>query len=229
MRSEFALLSALLVPPRCMVCASSCRSASPTCDRCRVELARAERGRPRRLDPSSLDSLSAAYEYEGVARAAVHALKFSGRVALAELMGEMLFERAPGTLNADCVIVPVPSHPANRRKRGFDQARLLADALSKATGAPIADCLMRHGLRGAQTEMGRAGRLAIPVGEFAIGPAAGRHCDADPLAEFPTNVVVCDDVATTTCTLEACASAIRERCKVQTIHGLTFASASALH
>lgn len=210
-----------------MVCANSCGSARSVCVSCSYAFEHAERGRPRRLDRSCLDSLVAAYEYEGVARDAVHALKFGGRVALADLMGEMLLDRAPRMLSdADCVLVPVPSHPANRRRRGFDQARLLATALSKSTGVPVVDCLARQGLRGAQTGMGRAGRLALPTGEFTVRPAAGRHRKADPLAEFPTNVVVCDDVATTTCTLEACASAIRERCNVQTLHGLTFASAS---
>lgn len=211
-----------------MVCGDGCETDLRVCPVCRIGLERAEQGRPRRRVRSQLDSLSAAFEYEGVARAAVRSLKYDGRVALAEEMARLMIGRAQSSIDfTRCVLVPVPSHPDNRRRRGFDQAVLIARALSSATGVPLAECLERRGLRGTQTGLGRAARLAVPEGEFIVGRHSSRHRGADPLADFPTNVVVCDDVTTTTCTLEACASAIRERCEVQTIHGLTFASASA--
>jgi predicted amidophosphoribosyltransferase len=94
-------------------------------------------------------------------------------------------------------LVPVPLHPARRRKRGFNQAEWLADALGRRTGLAVRDCLRRGGSNLRQVGRDRAARLAGPAGSVtARGPV-------------PRRAVLVDDVMTTGATLRACAAALR--------------------
>ena len=139
--------------------------------------------------------------YEGPARALVRGLKFRGAVALADAMAAQMAANAPPGLLAEAVLVPVPLHPRRHRRRGFNQAGLLAAALGRRTGLPVADCLERRGAGG--TQVGRAShdRRAGPAG--LVGTRAGEAGGA------PARAVLVDDVVTTGGTLAACAGALR--------------------
>ena len=73
------------------------------------------------------------------AASAIYRFKYGGRREYAETLGremaremkELLEDWQPDGL------VPVPLHPRRRRKRGYNQAQLLADALGKALGLPV--------------------------------------------------------------------------------------------
>jgi predicted amidophosphoribosyltransferase len=142
----------------------------------------------------------APFAYEGTAKALVGALKFAGALPVAGLMAAQLAANAPpGLLRPGVTLVPVPTHPARRRRRGFDQALVLAAALGTRTGLPVASCLRRRGaatrqLGADRDERRAAGRLVIE----AIRPP-------------PSRCVLVDDVHTTGATLDACARALRAR------------------
>lgn len=222
-----ARATALIAPPRCMLCARGCAADCNLCDRCECGLQVAPPGVDLARTTSALDRIFAAHDYSGLAQDAIKALKYAGRTRMAATIAELIAPRLPEDLIApNCVLVPVPAHPSNERARGFNQSLLIANALGRLIDAPVLDCLIRKGGGRPQSQLSRDERLRLPVGEFALDPRRVRHARGESLAEFPTNVVVCDDVTTTTCTLEECASAIRERHSVQTIHGLAFASAS---
>jgi predicted amidophosphoribosyltransferase len=142
-----------------------------------------------------LDEVWSAAPYEGVARRLVGALKFGARLALAEEAAELMAGRVPPDL-LEGTIVPVPSAPLRRRRRGFDPAEALAAALAKRTGLPLVPCLARS-QSPRQVGRRRAERLADPPRVRAVSPA-------------PTNALVVDDVATTGATLAACAEALRD-------------------
>jgi ComF family protein len=147
--------------------------------------------------------------YEGPARELVRALKFRGAVALADAMAAQIAANAPPALLGEAaqpngarpVLVPVPLHPRRLRARGFNQARLLAEALARRTGLAIADCLERLGAEGTQVGRGRRERRAGPAGRLRM--RAGGATAAPPRA------VLVDDVVTTGGTLAACAAALR--------------------
>ena len=95
-------------------------------------------------------------------------------------------------------LVPVPLHPRRLRKRGFNQAELLAAAVSRRTGLAVDACLERAGPSATQVGRDRSERLVAPAG--TVGIRAG--------AVLPRNAILVDDVGTTGGTLGACAAAL---------------------
>jgi ComF family protein len=161
----------------------------PLCDRCRRML--------RFLAaPSPGVPVWAALEYEGPARAIVGALKFRGALGLAEPMAALMVAAAPvERLRGE--LVPVPLHAARRRRRGYNQAERLAQALGRRTGLAVVDCLSRGGANLRQVGRDRTARLAGPSGSISAG------------TPVPESAVLVDDVMTTGATLAACAAALR--------------------
>lgn len=201
MRSAVLLRAfGLIAPPLCAGCSLPCAPTQWVCPGCSRELELLRRSIP----ADSAGPPQAAFEYRGVARRLVTALKFEGAVALAGEMAEAMLGALPECPARGDVLVPAPAHPRHQRRRGFNHARLLADALAERSGASVVDCLRRDGSRPPQSELDRAGRLAMPRGAI--------DCEPRQLERIvQTNVVVCDDVTTTGVTLELCAQAIRDR------------------
>jgi len=169
------------------------RSGAPLCARCRRAL--------RWLGPKP--ALVAGVEvwapvaYDGPARDLVRALKFRSAARVADAMAAPIAAGAPPALNAPgATLVPVPLHPARRRRRGFDQAALLAGALGRRAGLPVCRCLVRRGPAGTQVGRGRAARMDALEGAVGLG------------AEPPARPVLVDDVVTTGATVAACSRAL---------------------
>lgn len=213
---------ALVVPPRCSICAESCAATAAICADCRDALARAPLG-------SQSPARRSAFDYSGIARDAVRALKFGSRPALAGELARLTAARLPPAWGAGAVLVPVPAHPASRRARGYNQAQLLARELARTWGVPLVDCLRRASAGAPQSSLSRAQRLAMPRDAIRIKSGAYRQVGGRTSAQFPTNVLLCDDVVTTGVTLEVCADVLRESRPDLTlqIRAVTFASTGA--
>jgi len=100
------------------------------------------------------------------------------------------------------ILVPVPLTRARLRERGFNQADLLARALSRRTGWPT-DCLLRRERGGpALARLGRRERARVAERAYSVNPDLPRALALHP------EVLIVDDVVTTGATGVACAEAL---------------------
>jgi ComF family protein len=187
-------LASLLAPPVCAGCGGHAGAAEPLCAACRLEL----RWLDRAVEIAGL-TVFAPVAYEGPARAMVHALKFRGATLAAGTMAAQIAAAAPAGVLARGVLVPVPLHPRRLRRRGFNQAGLLASALGDRTGLRVADCLRRDGSARTQVGRDRAERLTGVQDAIAVRARS----------LLPRQAIVVDDVVTTGATLAACGDALR--------------------
>ena len=204
-----ACLLSLLAPPLCVCCGSAAPLHQPLCRACLGDLRWLSFEQP----PGAGVPVWAAVSYEGPARALVRALKFRGAVGLVDAMAAQMAANAPPGLLEGRSLVPVPLHPARRRRRGFNQAEQLAVRLARRAGLALSDCLERSagGARSSQVGRGREERLRAVEG---IRLRAG--------AAVPLRVLLVDDVVTTGSTLAACAAAL-ERAGVREVGAVVYA------
>lgn len=151
-------------------------------------------------DPPPHDGIRAAVAYGEVARGVALKLKYSGRLACAATMARAMARLMPE--GAD-LLVPVPLHRWRLWSRGYNQAGLIAAALARVHGVPLAPDLLRRVkatpvLRG----LGARARAKAVAGAFALAP------DARAMLAGRT-VVLVDDVHTSGATANACARLLK--------------------
>ncbi|MBI5200794.1 MAG: ComF family protein [Elusimicrobia bacterium] len=195
-------LPRLIQGPLCGACLSSVRMLSERlCARCgaphakREDLCRRCRGRL-----FAVDAIRAAFSYRAPVRELLHSFKYRGRLdagrALADWMAGRF--RRHRELAGARAIIPVPLHPRRLRERGFNQAELLAAAVSRASRLPCLPGLVRTRRTRAQWGLSRDSRLKNLEGAFEWqGPPP------------PDSVLLIDDVCTSGGTLEACGLALQ--------------------
>jgi ComF family protein len=155
--------------------------------------------------PAPLLQLEWCAPFGGLVRRALHELKYSGETRLASPLGEAIARRWRRVAVGGDVLVPVPVHAERARRRGYDQAELIARAAAHELALPCAPILERARATTAQFDLDRATRATNVRGAFRLRPQpAGRAPGrAQPLAG--RWIVLVDDVVTTGATLSACA------------------------
>ena len=140
--------------------------------------------------------MRAAFLLESPARELVHALKYQGWRSVGEFMGAEMGRRAGVAVrNADWV-VPIPTSARNLRRRGYNQAEVIASALSSATGIRLLPCLERRRQEGTQTALNPMQRRANVSGAFVLTEVCGDMVRG-------RRILLVDDVITTGATILA--------------------------
>jgi ComF family protein len=150
----------------------------------------------------------------------MHRLKYAGLTGLASLAAEPMertFYEAPGVWRDAWGLVPIPLHAVRRRERGFNQAELLAAALSARVGLPVRPLLRRRSPTARQVGLTAAERRRNVSGAFDVPSGLASSCRNRCL-------ILVDDVLTTGATLDAAARALA-RAGADPVLGLTAARA----
>lgn len=215
-----------LLPPRCLSCGTPverqgglCAAcwgtltfiAQPCCARCGLPFEYALEGESAdaalcgacMADPPEFHRARAALVYDDGSRPLVLGFKHGDRLHAADAFGAWM-ARAGAELLADAdLLAPVPLHRWRLFRRRYNQAALLAYAVGRRIGRPVApDLLTRARATRSQGGLGRKERHRNVKGAFA--PARGAEAKVRD-----KRIVLVDDVLTTGATLEECARVLR--------------------
>jgi ComF family protein len=130
----------------------------------------------------------------------VHALKYEGWPELAHVMGRELARIRLPQEDRSSLVVPVPTTSGRRRRRGYNQAELLAESFALSTGRRIRRALVRGSEGRSQTALTPAERRENVRGVFGPSAAEGDVAGA--------RVLLVDDVLTTGATASEAATAL---------------------
>lgn len=188
----------LLFPPKCPFCGKLLERGTLLCPECGKSLpwlTEAEAEKAVELTEGCVSPL----RYEGIVREGIHGFKFHGKSARSRAFGVLIAQCVHDHgLTADLVSWP-PLSKKRLRQRGYDQARLLAEAVGKELGLPVLRTLDKED-RPAQSGLeGEGERRANLLGAYsAHSPEAFRG----------KTILLIDDVVTTGATLSECAKTL---------------------
>ncbi|MDO4521899.1 MAG: ComF family protein [Eubacteriales bacterium] len=140
-------------------------------------------------------------------REAIHRIKYSGKREYLEVFGQLLTDRMGeqiGRWNPQAVLA-VPMHRLARKKRGFNQAEVLAQKVSEETGIPTALALIKTRRTGEQKSLGRQERRRNLRAAFSVKRDFLEESDQLPWSR----VLLVDDVYTTGSTVDAVSDVLR--------------------
>ena len=171
-----------------------------------------------------LDGFVSFWEYEGVIRELIHAIKYQGtHDAVRELAekGKELMESDLHRFRSflefvareDTAISFVPMHRSKERRRGFNQAQFIAQELGTVFSKTAHSFLEKIKDTLSQTDLTREQRLQNIRGSFAYSTW---------LRNQITQVVLVDDVWTTGATMRECCR-ILKKAGVEKVWGFTLA------
>ena len=210
----------VLLPPHCLTCdgpvgtpgqlCAACfgRTAfitAPLCDACGVPFEAVGQGglggacEGCRLHPPAWGAARAALRYDDQARRILMPFKYGDRVEVARALAPHMARAGGALLRQADLLVPVPLHRRRLLSRRYNQAALLAQALSRLSGRPaVLDGLRRVRATASLGQRTAAQRRAELSGAFQVRASrAGILRDA--------RVLLVDDVLTSGATAEACA------------------------
>ncbi len=190
----------LLYPPKCPFC-GKVQETRGICPACRKALPWTEGDQGLKTLPGGT-VCAAPLWYEDLAREGLLRFKFQGASAAAEPLGELIAQCAAERFSGEFDVVTwVPVSRRRLRKRGYDQARLLAEGACRVWGVKPERLLRKTLDNPAQSGLQEAAaRRANVLGVY--------EAEAEKLRG--RRVLLVDDICTTGATLAECARTLRD-------------------
>jgi len=190
----------LLFPPKCVFCSRVLNKTDDDwCDRCTESLPFADNNG--RQDGDIFDFCISPLYYTGVVRRSILRYKFNGASHYADIYGKVLAECILECPDVKYDIISwVPLSNKRERKRGYDQAKLLATQTASELGESAVETLKKTVDVQAQSELGdKNERKANISGAFSAS-------NTDFIKG--KRILLIDDIVTTCSTLDECAGVL---------------------
>ena len=190
----------LFYPPRCAFCRRLLPdSEDGVCKRCLNTLPRTPAGSTR--DVKNTEFCVAPLLYEGTVRDSLLRYKFGGVTAYGHVYADFLAKCIDENGISCDIITWVPLSRKRLRRRGYDQARILAEETAKKLGLPCEKLLEKRVDNRPQSTVGDA--------EKRRANAKGVYVCPDPDKLKGRRVLLIDDIVTTGSTIAECASILK--------------------
>lgn len=197
----------LPAPPVCAFCQAKKTDLEAECENCKNER---ERLRCRTMK----DGAYACFYYDGIVKDMVHRYKYQRNEFLCEAIADEIAERiGKNGITADYITF-IPLHRSKRRKRGFDQAKAVADTLAELTGIPAVRLLVRVRRTKTQASLSPERRKQNVKNAFRVHNCGVKYKDSV--------IILIDDVYTTGATMAAAREAL-EKGGIKSVTPITFA------
>lgn len=217
MRNQWTKFSQALFPPSCVLCGATGHGGQDICPACTQDLPRSRNNCVRcgiPLASTNLDALCgqclqrpppfervlSPYLYESPMDHLIQQFKYSGRLEMARLLGQLMAQwLAPRLDTLPEEIIPVPLHRRRLRERGFNQALELARPLARQFSLPLnTQACQRTRFTTPQFGLSAKERAKNVKNAFQVEGPIGKH------------VALVDDVMTTGQTVSELAKVLRQ-------------------
>lgn len=230
----FDFIAQLLYPKRCVRCG---KRGDYICDTCFAGIAFLEHQlcgvcqkgsidgmtHPKCRTRYGIDGIFSAIKYKGIVKKLLYQFKYPPYLSdLKGILGRLLYEGVIQeeafvkiSLDTRVFIVPVPLHTARERKRGYNQAELLARDFSYRLKTPFLSVLERSKMTKPQFDLRKEERIRNVIDAFSVKENFKRRLSG-------ATVILIDDITTTGATLRECAKVLKKS-GVKKVIGTTLA------
>ena len=194
-------LLAILFPPKCILCRRVLKdNETDLCHACRKDTP--EFIHPKRNIPF-VAQWTGIWYYSDNVRGSIHRYKFSNARRYAAAYAKLLAVRLQKEeMDSFDILSWIPVSASRKRKRGYDQSQLLAEALGQELGCEAVAVLKKYRNNPPQSTLTlQAERRANVLGAYRL------RCPETAVAG--KRVLVADDILTTGSTLSECARMLK--------------------
>lgn len=187
----------LLYPPRCIFCHCFVKSSAVAmCDNCRKNLPYTTNGGRQKAD--FVTACVSPLYYEDDVRESLLRYKFHGATGYAKAYAPLIADCIRAHLDQEYDLITwVPLSRKRLHRRGYDQARLLAEAVATELDTMAVGTLKKIRNTAAQSQTGSAEKRRANI--------SGAYRVMNPALVADKRILLIDDIVTTGSTLSECA------------------------